>query len=69
VAVGVVSVVTRPAPKRRRSDVWNPFKRKQWAGTKEPEKQKEAQEDAKEDLELADKNAEDVAGGLNKKWE
>jgi len=48
--------------------VWNPFKRKQWAPSKEPETPKEAQEDAKEDLELADKKAEDVAGGAVDKW-
>ncbi len=48
--------------------MWNPFKRKQWAGSKEPEPPKEAQEDAKEDLELGDKNADDVAGGAVDKW-
>jgi len=50
--------------------VWNPFKRKQWAGSKEPEPQKPAQEDAKEDLELGDQDAADVAGGAPKqKWD
>ena len=48
--------------------MWNPFKRKQWAGSKEPEAEKQAQEDAKEDLELADSKAEDVAGGALDKW-
>jgi hypothetical protein len=50
--------------------MWNPFKRKQWAESKASGTQKEAQEDAKEDLELGDSKAEDVAGGMGKqKWE
>jgi hypothetical protein len=50
--------------------VWNPFKRKKWAESKASETQKEAQEDAKEDLDLGDSRAEDVAGGKGKeKWQ
>ena len=48
--------------------MWNPFKRKQWAASNASETQKEAQEDAKEDLDLGDAKAEDVAGGRDK-WQ
>ena len=51
--------------------MWNPFKRKQWAASKEPDAQKEAQRDAKEDLELGDEDAGDIAGGAvppKEKW-
>ena len=48
--------------------MWNPFKRKQW-DSKQPDTKQQAQEDAKEDLELGDEQVDDVAGGKEKeKW-
>ena len=51
--------------------MWNPFKRKQWAPSKDPDTKQQVQEDAKEDLELGDEAAGDVAGGAlptKEKW-
>ena len=50
--------------------MWNPLKRKKWAESKEPDPQKQAQEDAKEDLELGEEDSGNVAGGTanKEKW-